>query len=151
MNLNQWRLLLYRLLTFIGAASAVMIVAQIASSQVSTFGGWRDLLPLPGLYFLEIGGLTVLAALAAWVTTQPQPEWQAGLPWGTAGVLLAFVILGAWTIGLYLIPAFVCFLGAGFADPNLRREKLSARLGMLAGIGLLQGLLIVFMVVVLAA
>ena len=97
------------LAALVGAINCVLVPAVFAQSQ-------RPLFPLPGLYFVQITLLGVL--VLAFVAARPQlrGRW-AALPWLAAGVTLAFVILGGFSIGLFLIPAFIGFVITGvFGD-----------------------------------
>ncbi len=96
---------LVKALAVAGAANCVIVPLFFASMQ-------QPLFPLPGLYLLEIAlvGLAGLASLLP--AASPENRW-GWVPWAAAGVLLAFVILGAWTIGFFLIPAALAFLVAG--------------------------------------
>jgi hypothetical protein len=92
------------IVAFIGAINCVVVPSQ--------FSNQRPLFPFPGLYLIEIVllGILVLAIVVL------QPEWngrEKQIPWIAAGILLAFVILGAWTIGFFLIPALIAFLLVG--------------------------------------
>ncbi len=93
------------LAALVGAINCVLVPAVFAQSQ-------RHLFPLPGLYFVQIALLGVL--VLAFVAARPQLKrrW-AALPWLAAGVVLAFVILGGFTIGPFLIPAFIAFVATG--------------------------------------
>ena len=75
----------------------------------------------PNLYLLEI----VLTGVFVIVATSGQDTVEAWgfLPWMAAGILAAFVVLGALSIGPFLLPAFVGFLLSGFlADRRLGRR-----------------------------
>ena len=68
--------------------------------------------PLPSLYFVEIFllGLMVIV-FVAW-RTQFNERWYL-VPWIAAGIILAFVVLGGFSIGFFLIPAFLAFIVVG--------------------------------------
>lgn len=89
----------------IGAATCIIVPAMFVNP------GGRDF-PLPALYFIEIALLGVL--VIAFVATRPKTgrRWHV-LPWAAAGIVLAFVILGVWTIGFPMIPAFLAFVIVG--------------------------------------
>ena len=94
------------LAALIGAVNCVLVPAVFARSQ-------RPLFPLPGLYFVQIALLGVL--VLAFVAARPQLKGRwAALPWLAAGVMLAFVILGGFSIGPFLIPAFIAIVATGF-------------------------------------
>lgn len=90
----------------IGAVNCIIVPLAFAQSQ-------EDLFPLPGLYFIEISlvGLLVLG----FVALRPGLGWRwLALPWVAAGIILAFVVLGGFTIGFYLVPALIAFILTGF-------------------------------------
>jgi len=89
----------------IGAVNCILVPAAFAPSQSTLF-------PLPGLYFVQILilGLGVLAFVAG--RPNVKPRWLA-LPWVAAGLVLAFVVLGGFSIGPFLIPAFLAFVATG--------------------------------------
>jgi hypothetical protein len=68
--------------------------------------------PLPGLYFVEIAltGVGVLVVVA--FRSRLSSRWEI-VPWVAAGIVLAFVVLGGFSIGPYLIPALIAFLAVG--------------------------------------
>jgi hypothetical protein len=92
-----------------GAVNCVAIAGLFATYQ-------QPLFPLPGLYLLEIAaaGLTGLWAVR---------HLKHNLLWGITGILLAFVILGAWTIGLYLLPGTAAFLVTAITLPDRRVRR----------------------------
>lgn len=97
--------LLEWLAALIGAANCILVPLAFAQSQ-------ENLFPLPGLYFIEIAlvGVVVLA-FVAWRPKLGE-RWLA-LPWLAAGIMLAFVTLGGFSIGFYLIPALIAFVIVG--------------------------------------
>jgi hypothetical protein len=97
LRVGQW------LAALIGALNCVLVPALFAE---------QNAFPLPGLYFIQIilVGLGVLGIVAA----RPRKglPWLAW-PWAAAGVMLAFVVLGGFSIGPYLVPAFLAFVVTG--------------------------------------
>ena len=80
----------------------------------------QPLFPLPGLYFIEIALVGVIGAFSLFLG-----RWSIA-PWLASGILLAFVVLGGFSIGFFLIPAFLAFavggaLQAGPSAPGLIR------------------------------
>lgn len=103
------------------------VVAVISGAQQAAFPGtpWQNLFPFPLLYLIEIIALSFLAILSSMPaeTEGDRPGWMPALIWIAAGGLLAFVILGGFSIGFYLIPGMLAFVGAGIlAD---RRQNLN--------------------------
>lgn len=127
----------------VGAVVCSIVAVLTAISQGSAPG---DLLPFPGLYLLEIAiiGIFGFFSVLQWDT---MPIWRV-VPWVGSGILLAFVILGAWTIGLYLIPAMIAFFLAAMIGDLRSRQRLSKGILWFFGAGLLQALFILIMVVV---
>ncbi len=87
-------------LAVLGALDCILVPLLFTSGQ-------QPLFPLPGLYLLEIG---LAGSGACWLILQRRAPHA---PWIAGGILLAFVILGAWTIGFFLTPALLGFTGAG--------------------------------------
>jgi hypothetical protein len=126
---------LVSVLALIGAADCVA-VAAIIGAQASNGDFWL----LPGFYLLQIGllGLITLYSLTRAVH-QPDTIWR-GIPWISAGILFALVVLGAWSIGPFLIPAALAFLIAALLL-DLRHSDAALTYIFLA---LLAGLLLVY-------
>jgi hypothetical protein len=89
----------------IGAMNCLVIPALFAQSGAFDF-------PFPLLYFIEIIVLGVL--VLGFVALRPRlsARWRA-LPWIAAGIILPFLILGGFSIGFFLIPAFIAFVATG--------------------------------------
>ncbi len=125
------------LLAFVGAADCVVVPVLFgAGIQQQPF------FPLPGLYFLEIALLGLVGLVSA---RQNPAGWGQSVPWGIAGVLRAFNVLGAWTIGLYLIPGTLAFLGVGWLLTE-GRQKVWRGLGVFLLAALAQGILMLVLV-----
>ena len=90
-----------RLLAILGAViclvSTILLWAGISSHQ--------SMWPLPGLYFMLVAVLGVLGAFTF--------IWGGSIgkfiTWVAAGALLGFSILGAFSIGLFYLPAALLF------------------------------------------
>ena len=93
------------LAALVGAATCVLVPLLFAQQD--------SLWPLPGLYFVQIAlvGVLVLLFVAAGWGLKARRRW---LPWAAGGILLAFVILGGFSIGPFLMPAFLAFALVGF-------------------------------------
>ena len=94
-----------------GVAVCLWVSIALASQQ------YNDLWPTPGLYFVEII-LISLAVLASRLFDLMSAKVDSGLmSWIAGGLLLAFVILGGFSIGPYLFPAMLAFwLSATISD-----------------------------------
>ena len=105
MDNQSTRVTIMQILAFFGAANCIVVPFLFVAGQ-------SPLWPLPGLYMVEIALLGLAGFLSVMKATPQSPKWMQ-LTWIVAGCLLAFVILGAWTIGLFLLPATVIFLFVG--------------------------------------
>lgn len=123
-------------LGLVGAADCIAVVAIFGLQSAPG----NDFRLLPGFYFLQIGllGLITLYSLTRAVH-QPDTIWR-GIPWISTGILFALVVLGAWSIGPFLIPAALAFLIAGLIL-DLRHSEAALTYIFLA---LLAGLLLVY-------
>lgn len=82
---------LERFLTVVGAVTCVIVAVRIWQVVGETQPTW----PLPGLYLIELVSLSVSGA---YLSLRDSPHGVAGL-WANVGVLCAFVVMGAWSIG----------------------------------------------------
>lgn len=85
--------------------AALIVPALFAQSGGADF-------PFPALYFIQIALLGVLVLATVAFRPRPAGRWGA-IPWVAAGILLAFVVLGGFSIGFYLIPALIAFVLVG--------------------------------------
>jgi hypothetical protein len=99
-----------------------IVAASVCVAAALVFSRQDDLWPLPGAYLIEIALAGGLGLTAVAKNRTDVPGWSL-IPWVAAGVLLAFVILDAWTIGLFIAPAAVALFLAGYlADLRLERR-----------------------------
>ena len=136
-NQSNWILVLIRGLA-IAAAINCVIVPMLFAQQ-------RPLFPLPGLYMIEIGVLGILGLTGLLLIETFSPFWRA-VPWIAAGALLAFVILGGFSIGFYLIPATSAFLLAGSLLNRLEKGPVSKYIGLFLITAILQATLMIILV-----
>jgi hypothetical protein len=111
-------------------ARGLAVVAAINCVVVPLFfAQQRPLFPFPGLYLIEIAVLGILGLTGLLLVEPNSPFWR-GVPWAAAGVLLAFVILGGFSIGFFLIPATAAFLLAGFLMNWIERGLVVPYIGL---------------------
>lgn len=89
---------------------AVLVVADclwvsiiFGATQLSPGQAVWTLFPLPGLYLLEIAIIGILVPAAVWKASS---KWFLALL-AAAGILLAFFVLGGFSLGPYLLPVLV--------------------------------------------
>jgi hypothetical protein len=133
-NQSKWSLFLVRGLAIVAAINCVIVPLLFAQQ--------RPLFPLPGLYLIEIITLGILGLTGLLIIESRSPFWQA-VPWIAAGVLLAFVILGGFSIGFFLIPATVAFLLAGYLQNRIEGGPLSKYIGLILITTILQATLMI--------
>jgi hypothetical protein len=122
-------------LVLIGAFLNTVIVLLFAVGQAAVPGATalQNLYPLPLLYFIEIIGLSFLAILGlnAGATQSDRPRWTPALPWIAAGGLLAFVLLGGFSIGFYLAPGMLAFIAAAILSDRRQNHNLAGHAAVL--------------------
>jgi hypothetical protein len=117
-------------LAAIGAGICIGVAAAFWRSQSD------HLWPIPGLYLIEVAALGVAGFVGLTVRAQAGSGWRI-VPWIVTGILLAFVILGAWTIGQPLFPAMLAFLMADILA-GLQSKSLIRYLSVLLMAGVVQ-------------
>lgn len=136
-KINVKRLLEW-IAALIGAVNCIIVPGAFFQSGQTDF-------PFPFLYFVEIALLGVL--VIGFVAARPRlgTRWNA-LPWVAAGILLAFVILGGFSIGLFLIPAFLAFTITGFLVDLQTGGSMARHFGLLLVAAVAQGAVIMMLV-----
>ena len=96
---------------WVAALDCLLVALLFSLIQVSIPGSTlASIWPIPALYFFEIAALAVLAITAVPYLTSPNKGAWLPFPWIAAGIMTAFVILGAFSIGLFLVPALLSFM-----------------------------------------
>jgi len=120
------------ILVFIGAATCLVVVLLFAGQQPD------ELWPFPGLYFLDI---TILALFGAGSRIIPSSQTNPILlaaPWITGGELLPMVILGAFSIGVFILPAMLAFILSGILSDMQIKKGYAVHLRIAAIAALIQ-------------
>ncbi len=130
-------------LAIIGAVFCLVDVFLFASLQPN------DLWPIPGFYFIEISMMAIFGVASRIEFKGSLATLSSTIPWIASGILLPIVILGIFSIGIFLFPAMLAFLLVGLiADLRIRRG-----MGMHAGAGLVAllvqtGIMVFFLLIV---
>ncbi len=66
----------------------------------------QEIFPLPALYLLEM----IVASLVAAIGTFKDGERWGRVIWAAGGIIAAFVLMGAWSIGFLFIPTAIFVL-----------------------------------------
>lgn len=134
MILLEWALAL------IGAAICIWAPLGIAQNQSGSL--W----PLPWLYLIEIALTGLLALLSGSFRGRALAPARAWIPWASAGILLAFVILAGFSIGPALIPACLAFFLLGLLRDRTHSTRLPAHILLAFIVAILQGALMLLLV-----
>lgn len=121
------------------------VVCLIVSGFVWVVVGRQQLMwPVPDLYLLEMIAASMLSMFDILRNESNQPYIRGKLVWAAIGVLLAFVVIGAFSVGLMYAPvAGLIGVAAILSD---RRQGHS--LGIHIGIGLAAALIQVGLILI---
>jgi len=98
--------------------------------------------PFPLIYFFEIASLGIIGLIAVGnLQLDVKSNW-AGVPWICSGILFAFVILGAWTIGFFLLPAMIMYLVTGIFVDRRTGGEIPLHLVYFVSAGIAQAVLV---------
>jgi hypothetical protein len=124
---------LERFLAIVGVAVCAIISALIWQSV----SAYQPMWPLPALYLLEMVALSFAAALG-----NARDSAAGGMvAWGTIGAVLAFVVMGAWSVGFLFIPVAVLLAIAGILRDRRQRLNMAIHLGICAAAAIAQAAL----------
>jgi len=139
---NKFRRLEW-LLSSIAAINCIgVVIAFSFTNNTITIEGILSQWPFPLIYFIEIASLGIIGLVAvAKIQLNLKSNW-SGVPWVCSGVLFAFVILGAWTIGLFLLPAMILFLVTGILVDKKTGGEIPLHLVYFVSAGIAQAALV---------
>jgi len=128
-------------LSILGALNCILVAVVFTMPQI-TGGRLTNIWPFPLIYFVEISILGSVCVIAVGrLRNNSESRW-SGIPWICSGVLLALVILGAWTIGFYLIPAMILFLIVGILADRRTQGDIALHLIFYVSAGIVQASLV---------
>ena len=119
---------LERFLAILGAV-VCLIITILFWLSVSAY---QTMWPLPGLYFIEMVALSIISAFI-FVRGDPRDQF---ITWGAAGVITAFSILGALSVGFFYLPVALIFAVISVTSAVRNKKRITAYLGifLIAGI-----------------
>ena len=122
-------------------AAAAAVAALAAAIRIwRVVGSQQPMWPLPALYLIEMVALPV----AACVALLRRPAVGTAFAWAAGGATCSFVVLGAWTVGLFYLPIALLLLGAGIIALLKSRGRLLPSLLMaVLGAALQAGIMLV--------
>ncbi len=115
-----------RFLAITGTIVCIIISARIW--QVLSPG--QPMWPLPNGYLLEMILVSIIGMFGILENDSKQTVLKEWLTWTTVGILSAFAVMGAWSIGFFFIPVALIFLAAALLAGRRRHRNLATHLGM---------------------
>jgi hypothetical protein len=131
-----------------GPSERFLAILGAGICLVVTFLLWRSIRvyqpmwPQPGLYFLEVVALALLAAVA-FIPGEPGLKY---IVWGAAGALFGFSILGSLSVGFFYLPVAVIFMVLSVTSDVRNKQSITAHLGVFLAAGLAQAALMLAVV-----
>ena len=111
-----------RIVALLNGVAIVFITVPIWRSVAASQPIW----PFPAWYFIELVAVGVLGAAAFWFGA----PFRTVAAWAAAGIFAAFVVLGAFSVGLaYLVPALL-FLALAIVAVAPYPRRILAHLGV---------------------
>ena len=114
-----------------------IICVTLAAVIWRKVSGSQDTWPFPTLYFVELMAMGIIVA-AAYLRSNAA---RAITAWSAAGAVMAFSILGAWTVGLIFLPAAVAFIAAALITDLRNPGRIAAHAGIFIAAGVIQSAL----------
>ena len=129
-----------RLLAVVGAIVCVITCVRIWQVLQSDYspGGPQPIWPLPGLYLLEMIAMGIIGAFSVVNGNAERSSAWGAVTWAVVGVLAAFVVMGAWSIGLLFSPAVLIFTLVAILSDRRRSQSFILHLGLCVMAGLAQ-------------
>ncbi len=128
-------------MSILGAMNCILVAVIFMMPNI-TGAGLTSIWPFPLIYFIEISVLGIVCVIAVGKLRNNLESRWSGIPWICSGVLLALVILGAWTIGFFLIPAMILFLIVGILADRRTQGNIALHLIFYVSAGVIQASLV---------
>jgi hypothetical protein len=109
-------------LAILGAAACLIITIVIWRSLSSYQSMW----PLPALYLVELPAVSIIAA---WMLAR-SGHTAVLVSWAAAGILFAFSIVGAWSVGFLYLPVAFIFGVVSVSSDARTRHPFATHLGV---------------------
>ena len=119
---------LERFLAVLAAVVCLIITILLWLSVSANQTMW----PLPALYFIE---MVAFSMISAFIFVRGDRRQQF-IIWGTAGVISAFSILGALSVGFFYLPVALILAAIAVTSDVRNKQHITAHLGvfLIAGI-----------------
>lgn len=128
----------------IGAAinCVVVVVLFAILNSPDLIADLPNLWPYPLIYFIEILSIAIVCIITLWMIQKTNKSNLSGIFWISSGILLSFVILGAWTIGFFLVPAMVILLILGIISDRRLNNDIPRHIIFFVSAGIAQSLVV---------
>lgn len=125
---NQWTNFVALILAFIGAliAEGGSLMILIDQAQMPGSLVW----PLPGLVLMDWAILGTFGFLGAYFGIEPLSAYWRKVAWFVAGALIPLVILGAFSIGPFVLVSLLFFLASTIIITIQKKGKWLEHLGL---------------------
>jgi hypothetical protein len=115
------------------ASAGALICLGVSIEVWQSIAKYQAVWPIPGLYFLETILISLAGALSIYLRKSGfLTSGSTLLTWIVAGVLIGFSVMGAFSVGLFYLPAGLAFLLAAMI--SARESSTSPGTGALIGI-----------------
>ena len=139
----NWRRTIEYTLFVLSALNCIFVTIAFAYSEIILSGGQiSSVFPFPGIYFIELIAIGIICFSTVILLNKLTTSIRSGIAWICSGLLLAFVILGAWTIGFFLIPGMFMLLIVGILIDKRSQRNYALHLIYLIAAGLSQGIFV---------
>ena len=139
----NWRRTIEYSLFILAGLNCIFVTIAFAYSEITLSGGQiSSVFPFPGIYFIELIAIGIICLLTVSLLNNLTTSTKSGIAWIFSGLLLVFVILGAWTIVFFLIPGMVMLLIAGILIDKRSQRNYALHLIYLIAAGLSQGIFV---------
>ena len=125
--------LLERILAIL-AAVLCLIITLLFWFSISAY---QNMWPLPDLYFVE---LVALSFISTFIFVRGDPLGSL-ITWSAAGVITAFCILGAFSIGLFYLPIALIFTLISVTSDVRNKQHIGAHFAIFLVVGIMQSIL----------
>ena len=117
---------LERFLAVIGTIICVIVSVLVWLVVSARQSMW----PLPDLYLLEMITASILGMWSIWGNESSSSPPRGILTWVVVGILVAFVIMGSFSIGFWFMPAVGLFAIAAILSDRRQGRNLVIHLGI---------------------
>jgi hypothetical protein len=136
MQLVRPTVMVSRLERILAILAAVVCLSLTLIFWIS-ISAYQSMWPLPGLYFIE---MVSLSFISTFIFVRGDPRGSL-ITWVAAGVIIAFSILGAFSVGFFYLPVALIFGVISLIWDVRNKQQLIAHLGIFLVAAIVQSVL----------